>query len=353
MNDLFAAVFAISFLVSLVFFILTAIAKIKRRYTGKKMRIALISLALCVVSFVMFGVTSPSSGKKTDTGNVGTKTEQKTEDTKKESTPDMSLFKPKCDELMKELGNDYYDSWVSTGGYLVLEVSNNGLGEEVQKAIDGDKDIRDAWAKMRSGVVEDYNRLIEHAKSAGIEKPLLSYNIVDDTNTSNYLLTVQGGIVAYDAVEEAIASAVKNATMGEQNALKKANSYLDYTAFSYEGLIDQLEYEGFTSEEAKFGADNCGADWYEQALKKAYSYLDYTAFSYSGLIDQLEYEDFTTDQATYAADNCGADWNEQAVKKAKSYLDHTSFSKTGLIEQLEYEGFTTEQATYGAEQNGY
>ena len=352
MNDLFAAVFAISFLVSLVFFILTAIAKIKRRYAGKKLRIALISLAVCVASFVAFGVTAPSGTQSSATANKTEKADS-TQPQKEKETVSMESFKPKCDELMKELGNDYYDSWVSTGGYLVLEVSNNGLGEEVQKAIDGDKDLRDAWAKMRSAVVEDYNRLIEHAKSAGIEKPLLSYNVVDDTNTNNYLLTVQGGIVAYDAVEEAIASAVKNATMGEQNALKKANSYLDYTAFSYEGLIDQLEYEGFTSEEAKFGADNCGADWYEQALKKAYSYLDYTAFSYSGLIDQLEYEDFTTDQATYAADNCGADWNEQAVKKAKSYLDHTSFSKSGLIEQLEYEGFTTEQATYGAEQNGY
>ena len=73
--------------------------------------------------------------------------------------------------------------------------------------------------------------------------------------------------------------------MGEQNALKKANSYLDYTAFSYEGLIDQLEYEGFTSEEEKFGADNCGTDWYEQAVKKAKSYLDHTSFSKSGLIE--------------------------------------------------------------------
>jgi hypothetical protein len=83
------------------------------------------------------------------------------------------------------------------------------------------------------------------------------------------------------------------------------------------------------------------------------SYLDYTAFSYQGLIEQLEYEKFTTEQATYGADNCGADWNEQAAKSAKSYLDYSSFSRDGLIDQLEYEGFTYDQAVYGVEANGY
>lgn len=91
----------------------------------------------------------------------------------------------------------------------------------------------------------------------------------------------------------------------------------------------------------------------KNALAKAKSYLDYSAFSYKGLIKQLEYEKFSTSDATYAADNCGADWFEQAVKKAKSYLSFTSFSRDGLIEQLEYEGFTHEQAVYGVEQNGY
>ena len=77
------------------------------------------------------------------------------------------------------------------------------------------------------------------------------------------------------------------------------------------------------------------------------------AFSYSGLISQLEFEGYTTEEATYAADNCGADWKEQAAKKAKNYLDTMSFSRQGLIDQLEFEGFTSEQAVYGVTQNGY
>lgn len=143
------------------------------------------------------------------------------------------------------------------------------------------------------------------------------------------------------------------ATMGERNALFKAQSYLRTSAFSYSGLIKQLEYNKFTTEEATYGADNCGADWNEQALKKAQSYLRTSAFSYSGLVEQLEYNGFTEQEAAYGADNCGADWYEQAAKKAESYLSHSSFSRDGLIHQLEYNGFTAEQAEYGVSQNGY
>ena len=142
-------------------------------------------------------------------------------------------------------------------------------------------------------------------------------------------------------------------TMGQKNALGSAKNYLSFTAFSYDGLIDQLEFEGYTYEDAQFAVENCDADWNEQALKSAKNYLSFTAFSYSGLIGQLEYEKFTTEQATYAADNCGADWYEQAAKSAKNYLSFSSFSRDGLISQLEYEGFTNEQAVYGVEQNGY
>ncbi len=91
----------------------------------------------------------------------------------------------------------------------------------------------------------------------------------------------------------------------------------------------------------------------KNALAKAKEYLNYSAFSRQGLIEQLEYEKFSHADAVYAVDNCGADWFEQAAKMAKQYLDYSSFSRQGLIDQLEYEGFTHEQAVYGVEANGY
>lgn len=100
-------------------------------------------------------------------------------------------------------------------------------------------------------------------------------------------------------------SSTHAATTGEKNALRKAADYLDFTAFSYTGLIEQLEYEGYSHSEAVYAADNCGADWYEQAALKAADYLDFMAFSRSDLISQLEYEGFTHDQAVYGAERNG------------------------------------------------
>lgn len=91
----------------------------------------------------------------------------------------------------------------------------------------------------------------------------------------------------------------------------------------------------------------------KNALKTAESYLRSSSFSRKGLIEQLKYEEYSTEEATYAVDNIDVDWNEQAAKCAESYLKSSSFSRKGLIEQLKYEGFTTAQAEYGVKQNGY
>jgi hypothetical protein len=88
------------------------------------------------------------------------------------------------------------------------------------------------------------------------------------------------------------------------------------------------------------------------ARKKAVSYLEYEAFSRSGLIDQLKYEGFTTAQATYGVTVLHVNWNRQAMLKAKEYLDYDSFSRRGLLDQLEFEGFTVGQATYGVSRTG-
>lgn len=91
----------------------------------------------------------------------------------------------------------------------------------------------------------------------------------------------------------------------------------------------------------------------KNALRRAQVYLRYSAFSRQGLIEQLEFEEYSLSEATYAVNNCGANWNEQAKKKAAQYLRTMAFSRQELIEQLEFEGFTHAQAVYGAEANGY
>ena len=88
------------------------------------------------------------------------------------------------------------------------------------------------------------------------------------------------------------------------------------------------------------------------AVKKGASYLKFSSFSRTGLIGQLQYEGFSLEDATYGTDAQNADWNAQAGKKAASYLEYSSFSRSGLIGQLLYEGFTQAQAEYGVGSTG-
>jgi len=91
-------------------------------------------------------------------------------------------------------------------------------------------------------------------------------------------------------------------TAGQRNAIKSAESYLSGpSAFSKSGLIEQLEFEGFSRSDAAFAVSHVDVSWKEQAVKSAESYLDGpSAFSRSGLIEQLEFEGFTSSQAEYA-----------------------------------------------------
>ena len=107
------------------------------------------------------------------------------------------------------------------------------------------------------------------------------------------------------AKAKAAADAAAAVTVSQKNALNKAKDYLSYTAFSHDGLVDQLVYEQFSTTDAAYGADNVGANWNEQAAKKAKSYMSYSSFSRGSLIDQLEYDKFTPDQATYGANAVG------------------------------------------------
>jgi hypothetical protein len=96
----------------------------------------------------------------------------------------------------------------------------------------------------------------------------------------------------------------------------------------------------------------------ENARRSAESYLDFSGFSRQGLIEQLssEYgEGFSKADATYAVDHVAVNWNAEAAESAKGYLSHSAFSRQGLIEQLESEygeGFTHAQAVYGVNQTG-
>lgn len=70
-------------------------------------------------------------------------------------------------------------------------------------------------------------------------------------------------------------------------------------------MIEQLEYEGYSNESATYSVDSLSIDWNEQCAKKAQQYLDYTAFSRDGLYNQLAYEGFSDEQIQYGLSKVG------------------------------------------------
>lgn len=120
------------------------------------------------------------------------------------------------------------------------------------------------------------------------------------------------------AAEQAAAAAAEEAaqgTLSQQNAYESAKSYLDFAGFSRAGLLGQLtsQYgEQFPPEDAEFAIARLeaegGVDWNAEAAESAKSYLEFSSFSRQGLIDQLtsEYgEQFTQEQAEYGVSQAG------------------------------------------------
>lgn len=114
-----------------------------------------------------------------------------------------------------------------------------------------------------------------------------------------------GMVLGVAAVSMALVAPANAATPGQQNALRKAQSYLSFQSFSRKGLVEQLKYEGFTTSQAQYGAAKVHANWSAQAAKKAKEYLKLEGFSRKGLLDQLKYEGFTLGQATYGVNRAG------------------------------------------------
>ena len=102
-----------------------------------------------------------------------------------------------------------------------------------------------------------------------------------------------------------------NLTAAQRNAVRSANSYLQMSGFSRQGLIDQLSSEfgnSYSVGDATVAVNSLSTDWNAQAARSAVSYLELSGFSCRGLIDQLSSESgnkYTVEQATYGATQAG------------------------------------------------
>lgn len=164
----------------------------------------------------------------------------------------------------------------------------------------------------------------------------------------SFIINIVFTIVIYGVMGTAMLSGVT------EDAINDFSYYEEFDANDYDYNYDYNLEEETTQETTSASSSDSSLTLEQQnAIRSVESYLSFTSFSRTGLIDQLEYEGYSTETATFAVDNYNIDWNEQAAKKAQEYLDFSSFSRDELIDQLEYEGFTAEQAEYGVTAVGY
>ena len=194
-----------------------------------------------------------------------------------------------------------------------------------------DADLLKSWNNFIESMQKLDEAILQVAEVGGDADAVNVYlvdklNSENDYTSSDYVLWIRNGEVKYNYADDSSASV----SSPSQNS--------DGSGKETEAAVDTESSAGSDGHTPTFGEQN--------ALETAYQYLDYTAFSYTGMIDQLEFEGYTHSEAVYAADNCGAVWDQQAVKMARQYLDYSSFSRSELKEQLEFEGFTSEQAEY-------
>lgn len=208
---------------------------------------------------------------------------------------------------------------------FLLSFWQDNIADVVTLAISGDAAAVSAWSDICASVEESTLSVQHEFDKAGFGSVYVEIQMLNPDNKRLALLHAAQGSILYNVVSSSalligsetsfdsfgdpiVPSAPPTShepSLGEKNALRSAMSYLSHTPFSRDGLIHQLEFEGYTHDQAVYGVDNCGADWYEQAVKDAAQYLDLMSFSRVGLVRQLEFEGYTHDQAVYAVDQIG------------------------------------------------
>lgn len=137
-------------------------------------------------------------------------------------------------------------------------------------------------------------------------------------------------------------------------AQKFINEQSKNTAISKNKLIQKLRRKDFTEEQAKYGVENSGIDFYLQAYKNAENECKKAhGISKKKLEEELKKQEFSDDEIAYALQYCTADWKQQAIKRAKSATEPdyaVPQSKPDLKETLiKYGLFTEEEAVYAIE----
>lgn len=193
---------------------------------------------------------------------------------------------------------------IKNGDVVITATASNGLTNVVKVTVFTPVKVPDfsgmssneakEWGKNNNitiNVTTEYSDSIENGK------------LISQSKTIGEEITYTGTTI------NLVYSIGRKPTIGETNALKKAQSYSTNMHMSKKRLYDQLTSsygEGFTASEAQYAVDHVEADWNYNALQKAKSYQKDMNMSKSRIYQQLTSnygEGFTASEAQYAIDN--------------------------------------------------
>ena len=113
-------------------------------------------------------------------------------------------------------------------------------------------------------------------------------------------------------IEHAIPADVDWNEQAKLYATRCAEQKIGYSQSTMKYML--TEYASFTAEQADYAIENSEIDWNLQAEYAARTYLLEAPYSYQRMINLLQEEDFSYDQAVFGADSCGADWYAETIR---------------------------------------
>lgn len=351
MEDLFLVLF----LASIVAFIIglakpDSFSRVLGNYATRKGTATIFGVAF-VVSFILFGITAEPS-ETVNNSNDSTQTQEEQSDIE---IPQYSVL-DKTEHISTRMSDDQ----ASYFGDVLVEEDMMGIPPEEfteiarviaeREGLDYSASFystEEAFRANTSVYVPEENRaLIEQAGGIESNQEYMPQAEIDRLLSEGYIGSFEDGEFtmspssAYYEQHHGGSSTENETSSGNETG----NENNDSTSAT-QNQPTQTQAQSEPEPEPETPSETVSQ---KNAVRSAKAYLDYSAFSYNGLIEQLEYEQFSHADAVYGADNSGADWLEQAAKSAEAYMEYSSFSRGGLIEQLKYEGFTQAQAEHGA-----
>lgn len=180
----------------------------------------------------------------------------------------------------------------------VKQDTSKELDEKIKKLMEENKyDVKETISNDK---IEDINKQISteddnKTDKKEVEEKDEANNDLYKENESDDNLNKEDESNPYSELEPVF----YNTHYGNEGAVNSAKNYLKSMAASKTKMISFLKNKGFNEEEAIYGAENCGADWYYQALRMAMAYLSVQEYTYEQLAIQLINEGFTEDEIIY------------------------------------------------------